>query len=74
MDVAHQWTSCRSCSLSETPSCLNSNSTTSNSAYSLNTCVGNPESKFVELGMARKNHQFLSLNKEITAYVDCTCS
>ena len=51
-------------SLSETPSCLNSDSTTC-TVHSLNTCVGNPESKFVELEMARKNHQFLSLNKEI---------
>jgi hypothetical protein len=59
-------------SLFEFPSCLNRDSTTMllQTVPNLNTCVGNPESMFIELGMSKKNHQFLSSNKEITPYVD----
>ena len=37
----------------------------------LNTCAGNPEQKFTALGEAKKNGQFLSVGKEVVAYVDC---
>lgn len=36
----------------------------------LNTCVGNPEPKFVSLGEAKKKGQLLSPEKEVMAYVD----
>ena len=36
----------------------------------LNTCVGNPDPKFVTLGKAKKNRYFLSVKKEIVAYLD----
>ena len=36
----------------------------------LNTCSGNPESRFVALGEAKKNRQFLSLTKDVVAYLD----
>ena len=36
----------------------------------LNTCVGNPEPKFVSLGEAKKKGQLKSLEKEVVAYVD----
>ena len=38
----------------------------------LNTCVGNPEGKFISLGEAKKNGNFLSQEKEVVAYVDST--
>ena len=36
----------------------------------LNTCVGNPELKFISLGKAKKNRRFLSVNKEVVAFLD----
>ena len=36
----------------------------------LQTCVGNPEPKFIALGEAKKNGRFLSAAKEVVAYID----
>ncbi len=59
-------------SLSDFTSHLNSNSMTMllQTVHSLNICVGNPELMFVQLGMSKKNQQFLAPNKEVVGYVD----
>ena len=59
-------------SLSKIPSCLDSETTVNllQSVCSLNTCIGNPETKFTELGKSKKNCQFLSANGTVVAYVD----
>ena len=36
----------------------------------LNTCVVNPDPKFISLGEAKRNRQFFSKEKEVVAYVD----
>ena len=59
-------------SLHSFPVELNSDSTTLllSQLADLNTCMGNPEQKFTVLGEAKKNGHFLSVRKEVVAYVD----
>ena len=59
-------------SLAEIPSLLDisSMSTLLQKVSSLNTCVGNPEAKFVALCETKKNKQFLSASKQVIAYLD----
>ena len=41
---------------------------------SLNTCVGNPDTKIIELAKCKKNDQFLTLKHDVVAYLDAgTC-
>jgi hypothetical protein len=56
-------------SLAEYPVNLDSSSASNllQTVLNLNICVGNPEPQFVELGMSKKHHQFLSVEKEVIA-------
>ena len=38
---------------------------------SLNTCIGNPATKFTELGKSKKNGQFLSANSFLPVWNYC---
>ena len=68
--IARPWSPCRSiidplhCSNSESAAILLER------VCQLNTCSGNPESRFVALGEAKKNRQFLSSTKDVVAYLD----
>ena len=59
-------------SLLETPSFLDPASTTLllQAVCHLNTCVGNPDTRFTDLAMSKKNGRFLSSKKGIAAYLD----
>ena len=56
----------------EVPPFLDASSTTSllQAVCTLNTCVGNPDPKFIDLAKSKKNSQFLSSEKEVVAYLD----
>ena len=41
-----------------------------NQVADLHTCIGNPEQKYPVLAEAKKHGQFLSVNKEVVAYLD----
>lgn len=58
--------------LSRVPTYLETESTNQllETLRGLGTCIANPEPKFTELGKLKKNHQFLSANGTVVAFVD----
>ncbi len=59
-------------SISDIPSCLDHDSLNLLllKVCALNTCIGNPETKFTELGKSKKNGNFLSSDKNIVACLE----